>query len=270
MDHTSEGGEHPLPRLKGAFPFRLAATSYIIPAPILPNVRFLGPHLDEVELVLFESGGEDNLPSEADIRELARLGRDLDLTYNVHLPTDLFYGDPDPAVRRQACSTAARFYRRTLPIDPTAYILHLDRRGRDGEVIRDRETLLSRFEESLTWLIGEGLDPSLLAVENLDYPLEWIAPVADAIGMKFCLDLGHLIYYGFDRERYLNEFLEKTGVIHLHGVLDGADHRGADAIPELEWKMIFRRLDSYRGGLSLEVFSLGDLRSSMVRLEGML
>jgi sugar phosphate isomerase/epimerase len=270
MDHTSEGGEHPLPNLKGAFPFRLAATSYIIPAPILPNVRFLGPHLDEVELVLFESGGEENLPSEADIRELGRLRRDLNLTYNVHLPTDLFFGDPDPAVRREACSTAVRFYRRTLPINPTAYILHLDRRGGDGLVIRDREPLLSRFEESLALLTEAGLDPSLLAVENLDYPLEWIAPLADAIEMKLCLDLGHLAFYGFDRERYLDEFLEKTGMIHLHGVRDGADHRGADAIPEKEWEMIFRRLESYKGGLSLEVFSLEDLRASMVRLEEML
>jgi sugar phosphate isomerase/epimerase len=270
MDDTSERGEHPLPRLKRAFPFRLASTSYIIPAPILPNVRFLGPHLDEVELVLFESGGEENLPSDADIRELARLGRDLDLTYNVHLPTDLFFGDPDPTVRRQACSTAARFYRRTLLINPTAYVLHLDRRRADGEVIHDTATLLNRFEESLAWLIEEGLDPSLLAVENLDYPLEWIAPIADAIGMKLCLDLGHLFFYGFDRERYLDEFLEKTAMIHLHGVVEGADHRGADAIPELEWEMIFRHLDYYRGGLSMEVFSLEDLSSSMVRLEGML
>jgi sugar phosphate isomerase/epimerase len=270
MDKTSEVDGNPLPELKGAFPFRLAATSYIIPAPILPNVRFLGPHLDEVELVLFESEGEENLPSEAEIRELVRLGLDLDLTYNVHLPTDLFFGDPDPAVRKRACSTAARFYRRTLPLNATAYILHLDRRGEDRKVFHDRQNLLRRFEESLEVLIQEGLDPSRLAVENLDYPLEWVVPMADAIGMKLCLDLGHLDLYGYDTERYLDAFLEKIAMIHLHGVMDGADHRGADVIPEMEWEMIFHRLDSYGGGLSLEVFSLGELRSSMARLEGML
>ena len=85
---------HPPPVLKGAFPFRLAATSYIIPADILPNVRFLGPFVDEVELVLFESAYESNLPSEETIRELKSLASGMNLTYNVHLPTDAFVGDP--------------------------------------------------------------------------------------------------------------------------------------------------------------------------------
>ena len=85
-----------MPLLKRSFPFRLATTSYILPAEIVPNIRYLGQYFDEIELVLFESGRESNLPTPGDIREMARLASDLDLTYNVHLPADLFFGDPDP------------------------------------------------------------------------------------------------------------------------------------------------------------------------------
>ncbi len=62
-----------LPDLKGRFPFRLGTTSYIIPDAIFPNVRFLAPLVDEIELVLFESGRDDNLPSGEDISALAAL-----------------------------------------------------------------------------------------------------------------------------------------------------------------------------------------------------
>ena len=110
------------PALKRSFPFRLATTSYIFPGEILPNIRRLGRYFDEVELVLFESGQEDNLPTPARSANMACLASDLDLTYNVDLPADLFFGDPDPALRRKFCETAFSFYERTLPLAPTSYI----------------------------------------------------------------------------------------------------------------------------------------------------
>jgi sugar phosphate isomerase/epimerase len=267
MNQKIREGDKALPELKGSFPFRLSSTSYILPAPILPNVRFLGPYLDEVELVLFESHGEENLPSREDLRELHRLGREMDLTYNVHLPTDVFLGDPDPIVRRKGCSTLARYYHATRCLEPTAYILHLDRRGADGEVIPDRESFLPFFQESLEELANLDIDPGPVAVENLDYPLQWIAPLVESAGMSLCLDLGHLLFYGFEVEQYLREYLERTSMIHLHGVLNGRDHRGADAVPAEAWESILRFLGRYSGGVSLEVFSLEDLRASMARLE---
>lgn len=259
-----------LPRLKGRFPFRLAATSYILPAPILPNVRFLGPHVDEVELVLFESGSEENLPSRAEIDELGQLGRNLRLTYNVHLPADAYFGDPDPAVRKRACDTTLRFYRRTQPLEPTCYILHLDRRGADGRIIQDKQALLRRFGASLGALTDQGVDPSLVAIENLDYPFEWIAPLIRAKGMKFCLDLGHLLFYGYEPGGHLSEYLAETAMVHFHGVSGGRDHRGLEAVPAEAWEKISFYLDSYEGGLSIEVFSFEDLKTSMARLEDLL
>ena len=44
--------------------FRFGTTSYIIPADILSNVRYLAGKVRDVELVLFEiDGGPSNLPT---------------------------------------------------------------------------------------------------------------------------------------------------------------------------------------------------------------
>ena len=142
--------------LKRSFPFRLATTSYIFPADILPNIRCLGRYFDEMELVLFESGQENNLPTPGEVREMARLASDLDLTYNVHLPADLFFGDPDPALRRKFCETAFSFYERTLPLAPTSYILHLDSRKADETVEPDGSAWRDRVCESLQTMQMKG------------------------------------------------------------------------------------------------------------------
>jgi len=258
-----------LPFLKRKCAFRLATTSYIIPAPILPNLRFLGPHLDEVEIVLFESKEESNLPSSEEIREMARIGSDLNISYNIHLPSDLFFGDPDRALRERFRQTALRFYQRTLPLDPTVYILHLDSRRADGTPEEDRDAWLERVGESVESLGRAGLDLRRVAVENLEYPLQRILPLVESSHMTFCLDLGHLLRYGYDLESTIAQFLEKSSMVHLHGVNGGRDHCGIEWIPQEKWETIKRALREYSGGVSLEVFSLADLGPSLQRMQEM-
>jgi len=78
--------------IKRMFPFRLGATSCIVPAAIIPNIRFLGPYVDEVELVLFESKGENSLPSPAEIEEMQFPAR------QIHRPANLL------PLRRLTCT----------------------------------------------------------------------------------------------------------------------------------------------------------------------
>ena len=59
-----------------ALPFRLGTTSYIIPADILPNVRYLADKVDDIELVLFKADNYSNLPSEALVKKLRRIAAD--------------------------------------------------------------------------------------------------------------------------------------------------------------------------------------------------
>jgi sugar phosphate isomerase/epimerase len=256
-----------LPVLKGRFAFRLATTSYIIPEAILPNIAFLGPHVDEIELVLFESQDLNNLPSPAEIGKLASLAEDSDLTYNVHLPADVFFGDPEPALRQAFCGTVLNFYERTLALNPTAYILHLDSRKANGEVEADGAAWHQRVHESLDNLQVQGMDLTRVVVENLEYPLDRIAPVAETFGMDLCLDIGHLLRYGHNLGQQLEAFLPRSTMVHLHGVKDGVDHLGLDHIPQPTWNIIRRALQEFRGGVSLEVFSMDDLVPSLQRIQ---
>ena len=265
----SKDEEVSLPLLKRSFPFRLATTSYILPAEIIPNIRYLGQYFDEIELVFFESGRESNLPSPRDIREMARLASDLDLTFNVHLPADLFFGDPDPALRRRFCETALSFYERTLPLAPTSYILHLDSRRADETIEPDGSAWTNRVRESLQAMQTQGVELRRIAVENLEYPLQRILPFVEAFDMSFCLDIGHLLRYGHDPAEQTALFLEKCSMVHLHGVDNGKDHTGLDHIPLAEWRIICGALESYGGGVSLEVFSIDDLLVSLRRMQEM-
>ncbi|MDR3568577.1 MAG: cobamide remodeling phosphodiesterase CbiR [Syntrophobacteraceae bacterium] len=255
-----------LPRLKGCFPFRLATTSYILPDEILPNVEFLGQYLDEIELVFFESGSVTNLPTAGEVREMARVATDRSLTYNVHLPADLFLGDPDRALRRKFCETALSFYERTLPLSPSCHVLHLDSRRGDKTVEKDVSAWGERISESLAFLQSKGMELEAVAVENLEYPLQRILPFVHGFNLSICLDIGHLLRYGHDILEQTTLLSEKIKMVHLHGVDNGKDHRGLHNIADAQWRTIRRFLHGYRGGLSVEVFSLEDLAASLNRM----
>ena len=76
---------------KGLYQFRLGTTSFIYPDHYLPNVKMLGPYLNEIELLLFESA-YDSLPSKHEIKELSILAEEFDITYDIHLPIDISLG----------------------------------------------------------------------------------------------------------------------------------------------------------------------------------
>ena len=158
---------------------------------------------------------------------------------------------------------------RTTPLDPTVYILHLDPALPDGTRSDPfDETWLENCRKSVGTLLQGGVDPSTIAVESLDYPLEAVYPVVEETGLSLCLDLGHMILYGHDMERYLKNDLHRTSMIHLHGVnINGRDHKGLEHIGDGDWRTISSYLATYEGGLSIEVFSLNDLASSAARME---
>ena len=110
---------------KGIYPFKICTTSFIYPDHYVPNVKMLGPYLDEIELLLFESQGIDALPSRTDITELCRLAGEFNLSYNVHLPTDISISDPNPARQQQAVDTLIKISDLVQPLDPSALILHV-------------------------------------------------------------------------------------------------------------------------------------------------
>jgi sugar phosphate isomerase/epimerase len=150
-------------------PFRIGTTSYIIPADILPNVRYLADRVDDVELVLFEvEEGGSNLPDEGALAQLSQIAAQQDLTYTVHLPLDLQFGD-DETNRQRSLKKALQVIAHTRALQPYAYILHVDGRSVRGEFHSQRwEEWRRRTRRVLEEMITQVNEPELLAVENLD------------------------------------------------------------------------------------------------------
>src|SRR5512138_1133341 len=125
------------------YPFRLGATSYIIPDDILPNVRSLAGKVRDIELILFEvDDGPNNLPAPGVIAELLQLADRHDLTYTVHLPLDLKLGE-DGSEQDRSLLKAKRVIDCTRDLQPWAYVLHLD--GRAVRTSTDME-LIERWQ----------------------------------------------------------------------------------------------------------------------------
>ena len=110
---------------KGLFPFKIGTTSFIYPDDYVPNVKMLGPCMDEIELLMFESQAVDSIPSNAVIAKLGQLSRKFDLSYNVHLPTDVSITDRDHARQKNAVDSLARVIEHVQPLLPSALVLHL-------------------------------------------------------------------------------------------------------------------------------------------------
>ncbi len=120
-------------------------------------------------------------------------------------------------------------------------------------------------------VLAEVPVPEKLAVEYLNYPLALIEDILDEYGLSVILDLGHMILDQVDYSDYLDRFLYRTAVIHLHGVANGRDHLSlAKAEPSHLPKIchILQERD-YANVLTLEVFNKRDLDESLAILEKM-
>jgi sugar phosphate isomerase/epimerase len=252
---------------KKMFPFTLATTSYIYPDRIIPNVKLLAPFLDEIEWVLFESEGQDDLPDEEEIDALINLSSRHGVRFNIHLPIDIFLGDESEMIRSKGTSVVRRTIERTLPLNPSIYTLHLERRNKNGKEEPDIEAWRRRIRQSIGEIVRWEMGSNRISIETLEYPFECVEDIVEESGFSICLDTGHILIYGQDLRSYLDKYLTHTSIIHLHGFQNSVDHLGIDRLPEPALEMIFSHLRDYHGIVSLEVFSIDDLKSSLITLE---
>ena len=216
--------------LKKIFPFRLGTTSYIIPADLLANVNFLRDKVDDVELVLFESDEISNLPDDATVKMLKEMAERHDLTYTVHLPLDTWMGHQDESIRQRSVDKCLRVIECTAPLSPFVYVIHFhgDRPGERPSLDLARWT--DNHRRSVERLL-ENVNSHDLCVETLDYPYTVIEDIISDYNLSVCLDIGHLLLCGHAPEDYLDRYLPRTRVIHLHGIEDGHDHRSLSFLP---------------------------------------
>ena len=87
------------------------------------------------------------------------------------------------------------------------------------------------------------------------------------LGLSICLDLGHLMVYGYDVLEIFNKYAAKTSVLHLHGVETGRDHITLERLSDKLFETVLQVLNKFSGVVSLEVFSFENLDSSLKYLE---
>jgi sugar phosphate isomerase/epimerase len=251
---------------KGVFPFNIGTTSFIYPDDYVPNVKMLGPYLENIELLLFESNTTDALPSKQVIGELANLAKDFNLAYNVHLPTDISISSRDPQQQRIAVEVISRVAERVAPLSPTTLTLHLP--YNDDSLDEDNvKSWQERVANNMAKILVNGTPGHLISVENLDYPFEILVPLITELDLTICLDCGHLILHGDDIEKFFNTYAAKTAIIHLYGVQDNHFHGALDQLSEKSMISITRLLAKFNGMVSLEVFSHAHLEASLKFLE---
>ena len=147
---------------KGFFPFKIGTTSFIYPDGYVQNVRMLGPYLDEIELLLFESA-LSGMPSHRELRTLYDLSKAYDLAYNIHLPTDISLSDPDPSSQNRAITIYKEIIKLTSCLSPSTYTLHLPFNEKDNKtetVKRWQERIYTGMKQ----LAGSGINKANISI----------------------------------------------------------------------------------------------------------
>ncbi|MFZ5570101.1 MAG: cobamide remodeling phosphodiesterase CbiR [Thermodesulfobacteriota bacterium] len=247
---------------KRKFPFRLCAPSFIYPDDYTVNVELLGPYLDEIELLFFESDRENSLPSSAVIRDLRALSERYDISYNIHLPIDIDPGSPVPEIRDQAVRCIRYICELTRPLSASSYTVHLP-----AEHATDLPVWRENVAGSMEQLIHREFPGRIFSVETLHYPLEWIEPVIQRLDLSVCLDIGHLMADGLLVASVFKQYAERIAVVHLHGVDGPRDHVGLGSLPRETLIAVIEMLERFSGTVSIEVFSYHHLRDSLRILE---
>ena len=255
---------------KACFPFRLSAPSFIYPADYLTNARRLCTFVDEIELLVFESRPE-SLPSPVEIDQLATLGQRENLSFNVHLPLDLDLSAADGKQRDTVLERLTSVIERVRPLTPTTHTLHLPCREMDRH---DRAAIAGwqvRTTENLGQLLKlTGIDPRSLSIETLEYPPDCFASICETLDLSVCVDVGHVLRYGYNLDAVWQRFASRVTIFHLHGVRDGQDHLALDNLPDAPKRLIQKLLAGFGGTVSLEVFSFKKLRASLTCLAEMM
>lgn len=267
-EHTTQAEEtfRPLDgSVKKRFPFPLGCPSFVYRAGYVENVRHLAPFVDEIQLLFFESRTPESLPAPALIRELRSLAVAQDISYNVHLPTDLFPAHPDPVERHYAAETLKQMLHCLAPLDPTTFTLHVNPNPNTCQQIS-----LPRFQqyatETLEGVLSSGLPCRKISVENVADQLEKADPVIRELDLSVCMDVGHLMACNFDVAKFYRRWKDRISIVHLHGVDGRTDHLPLNRLSHRKMGQAMAIITRFNGPVTVEVYAHEALNASLDHL----
>ena len=249
---------------KKKYPWRLGATSFVIPADLLANVQLLAGLVDDVQLLFFESRSKAGLPHPVDVAALKNVADESGLSYTAHLPGDIRLGAADARERQAGIDEIIRLLTELDPLAVTSFDLHLPLEAELAE-----EQWLANIDHSLAILAAKaGDEKKRICIENIDYPFVKFETVVNKHGFPLCLDVGHLLRFGSDWRAELEKYLPRARHIHYHGVIAGKDHEAvvkeqADVSGVLGEALVG---NGFAGVVTLEMYELAKLQTSLVEL----
>jgi sugar phosphate isomerase/epimerase len=232
-----------------------------------PNVTMLGPYLDEIELLFFDSSYDGSLPNPTQIGELSGLFKKFELICNVHLPLDISLGDSNTQKRLLSVETVKHIIRLTAPLTPSTYTVHFTYEEKNRSQ-KDIGLWQNRIMNSLDQILKENISPEKFSVENLvQYPFEWVDDIIAGTGIHTCIDIGHFLKRGEDFETAFYKYASTTDILHIYGVKDHKDHLSLDCLSNKSIHSLINILKNFSGVVSVEVFSFENLRASLEVME---
>lgn len=249
--------------MKCRMPFRLGATSYVIAGDLAENLRYLAPLVDDMQLLLFDTGEWSNMPTRREVDELRRISRDLGITASVHLPTSIELGSPDAHIRRASRELFARTADLTLPLEPAGYALHYATYPiPTGEV----DAWIERESEELSSLLPMLPSPRLLALENVDLNFDITARLVVEHDLSVCIDIGHLVKEGVPKDEFVSAWRDRCPMMHIHSAVPHtSDHMSLAQMPDDEIDHDIELIRSLGRDVvvTMEVFEQEDFLSSL-------
>ena len=219
------------------------------------NMRALSHDVSDMELVLFDTPEHSNIPSEDEIYRLSALREELGMTCTVHFPADLCT-TVLPVERTELEDRCLRTVELFSPLEPFAWILHVCGEIRGVRPSGDMREWQELTAQSLSRLKERSGAAEKICVETLDYDFSYIYDIVRALGFSICLDIGHLVKYGYPAAELSKKYMPMAKVLHIHGVRpDGTDHVGMEYFD----KGLFREVS--------EIISDGDGMERVMTLE---
>ena len=218
--------------------------------------------MDEVELLLFESKSTQSLPEHEEIQALKQIKRDQKVGYNAHLPVDAPLAATNDRHRKEAVDRIRRVIALTRPLDPSSYTLHIPPPPATREPA-DFAAWQGAVRDSLEQIVQGWNSALTLAIENLNYPLEWLETIIFDLDLAVCMDVGHLIVHGCRLDAFCSRFGGRIALMHLHGVQGKKDHLALDRLQRRHQLQILSFLETFTGTVSLEVFDFQTLAASL-------
>ncbi len=167
------------------------------------------------------------------VDKLAGLRDDLGVTYTVHLP--LWSVEPasfNGHIRTASVDTIVEAIDLLSPLDPEAFVLHatgplaaeFSRLTYTPEIMSLILGMMASYaSQSVEEIITKSeISPRLLALENIEYPFEYMREIVDTYDTSICFDTGHLLtHYSGDEpvREFYRRHRDRIAEIHLH---DGA------------------------------------------------